>query len=185
MEINMETVIHDDDPRIRQHSADVNIPLSKEDAELLFKMHQYVAESQDEQIAEVKNLQPAVGIAAIQLGIPKKMIAVVVPIDEDHIFEFALANPKIISRSRELAALQTGEGCLSVPETKEGYVFRSNRIKVRGYDLLTDQEVTIKAEGYPAIVLQHEIDHLSGKLYYDHINQKNPYQIPDNAVVLE
>lgn len=68
MEINMETVIHDDDPRIRQHSADVNIPLSKEDAELLFKMHQYVAESQDEQIAEAKNLQPAVGIAAIQLG---------------------------------------------------------------------------------------------------------------------
>lgn len=186
MEINIDTIIHDDDPRIRQHSADVPLPLSEEDESLLRAMHQYVAESQDDELAEEKNLQPAVGIAAIQLGIPKKMIAVVVPgEDEDSVIEYALANPKILSRSRELNALKTGEGCLSVPETVEGYVFRPARVKVRAFDLLSNQEVLIKAEGYLAIVLQHEIDHLTGKLYYDHINTENPFEIPSNAAVLE
>ncbi len=184
MEINIHTIIHDDDPRIREHSADVALPLSAQDEELLRSMHQYVAESQDDEIAKEKDLQPAVGIAAIQLGIPKKMIAVVVPVDEETTLEWALVNPKIISRSRELGALEGGEGCLSVPETKEGYVCRPMRIKVRAYDLLSDQNVVISAEGYPAMVLQHEIDHLSGRLYYDHINKEDPFALPENTVVI-
>ena len=54
------------------------------------------------------------------------------------------------------------------------YVNRSARIKVKAYDVLQDKEVIIEAEGYVAVVLQHEIDHFKGILYYDHINKKNP-----------
>lgn len=193
MEINVENIIHDDNPQIRKHSADVALPLAAEDEELLRAMHQYVVDSQDPQLAKEKNLQPAVGIAAIQLGVPKKMIAVVVPDDSEEAdedepgknIEYALVNPKIISRSKEMKALSGGEGCLSVPGAHEGYVFRPARIRVKAYDLLSGKDVLIKADGYLAIVLQHEIDHLSGKLFYDHITKDDPYFIPENAEVLE
>lgn len=184
MEINTETIIHDDDPRIRQHSADVELPLSEENKELLTAMHQYVVESKIPEIAEAKKLQPAVGIAAIQLGIPLKMIAVHTG-DEEEDISYALVNPRITMKSRKLAALGSGEGCLSVPDGHEGYVCRPNKIRVKGYDLLTDQDVVIEAEGYSAIVLQHEIDHLTGKLYYDHIDPAHPQSAPAGTIIIE
>ncbi len=183
VELSNKDIIKDTDPRIREHSEDVELPLSEENRELLLAMHQYVADSQVPELAEEKDLSPAVGIAAIQLGIPKKMIAVVVPSDEEDVedLHLALANPKIISRSAKLGFLKNGEGCLSVPDAHEGIVCRPMRIKVRAYDLLTDQNVVITAQGYEAVVLQHEIDHLSGKLFYDHIDPQNPWHVPANA----
>lgn len=184
MEINMDTIIHDDDPRIREHSSDVALPLSDDNRELLSAMHQYVVDSQDPEQAQAKNLQPAVGIAAIQLGIPLKMIAVHTGSEEGDI-SYALVNPRITMKTKKLAALGGGEGCLSVPEGHTGLVYRPYRIRVKAYDLLTDQDVVIEAEGYPAIVLQHEIDHLTGQLYYDHINVSNPMEEKDNAIIIE
>ncbi|MCF0246271.1 MAG: peptide deformylase [Ileibacterium sp.] len=184
MEITIENIVHDDDPIIRTHSEQVQLPLSAEDEELLRAMHQYVADSQDEELCEAKNLQPAVGIAAIQVGVPKAMIAVVVPKNEEENYEFALVNPRIVSHSVQRTCLEDGEGCLSVPNGHEGRVYRSARIKVRAYDLLTDQEIELRASGYLAIVLQHEIDHLSGTLYYDHINEEDPFEEDPEAVVL-
>lgn len=181
MELSNADIIHDDDPKLRGHSADVELPLNKEDEELLTALHQYVKDSQDDELCEQKNLSPAVGIAAIQVGVPKKMLAVVVPQDDGSFKEWALANPKIISRSMKKAALAGGEGCLSVPDAHEGYVLRPNHIKVRAYDLLTNQEVVIDESGYEAIVLQHEIDHLSGVLFYDRIVAS-----PDaNTIIIE
>jgi peptide deformylase len=49
-------------------------------------------------------------------------------------------------------------------------------VKVRAYDLLTDQNIEIRAQGYLAIVLQHELDHFKGTLFYDHIDAKNPFK---------
>lgn len=184
MEINMTTIIHDDDPRIREHSADVALPLSDENRELLSAMHQYVVNSQNPELAQANNLQPAVGIAAIQLGIPLKMIAVYTG-DEEGDISYALVNPRVTMKSRKMAALSGGEGCLSVPEGHSGLVYRPNKIRVKGYDLLTDQDVVIEAEGYPAIVLQHEIDHLTGQLYYDHINAMDPMKEIDNGIIIE
>ena len=175
MLINTETIIKDDNPLIRERSQDVNVPLSKEDKDLLMDMLTYVKESTDEKIAEEKKLQPAVGISAIQVGIKKKLLAIVLKNDKDEIvYEYALANAKIISSSIEKTYLKGGEGCLSVPTAHEGYVNRSARIKVKAYDVLQEKEVIIEAEGYVAIVLQHEIDHFKGVLYYDHINKRNP-----------
>lgn len=183
MKITCENIILDTDPRIRLKSEKVELPLKEEDKELLEAMLEYVRNSTDEEIAERDNLQPAVGIAAIQVGIPKQMIAVVIP-EEDKMHEVAMVNPRIVSESVQNAYLDNGEGCLSVPDEHEGHVFRHARIKVRGYDLIQDANVTISAEGYFAIALQHEIDHLSGILFYDRIDENDPWKEDELAEVI-
>jgi len=188
MLINNDTIIKDTDPLIRRKSEPVELPLSEENKQILREMYQYVIDSTDEEKAKEFNLRPAVGISAIQIGIPRQLTAVVVrEYDKDDqliTYEYMLANPKIISRSVQSAYLESGEGCLSVPEEHEGFVVRSARIKVTGYDLLTDSNVTIRARGYLAIVLQHEIDHFSGILFYDHIDADNPRpEIPGAMVI--
>ena len=80
--------------------------------------------------------------------------------------------------------LENGEGCLSVKDEHPGHVFRHARIKVRGYDLIQDKNVTISAEGYFAIALQHEIDHLSGILFYDRIDENDPWKEDPEAEVI-
>lgn len=188
MLINNDTIIKDSDPQIRQKSEPVKLPLSDENKQILREMFQYVLDSTDEEKAKELNLRPAVGISAIQIGIPRQLTAVIVheydKNDELVTYQYMLANPKIVSRSVQPAYLESGEGCLSVPEEHEGYVVRSARVKVTGYDLLTDSNVTIRARGYLAIVLQHEIDHFSGVLFYDHIDKKNPRPSVPNAMVI-
>lgn len=186
MKIKTEDIILDSDPRIRTRSKKVELPLSAEDRELLEAMITYVRNSQDDEIAEAEGLKPAIGIAAIQLGIPKKMIAISIPGagEDEPDQEVALANPRIVSRSVQPAYIESGEGCLSVENEHEGHVVRSARVKVRGYDLLTDQNVEIEAEGLFGICLQHETDHLSGVLFYDHIDPEDPFKEVDEAVVL-
>lgn len=186
MIINNDTIIKDTDPIIRQRSEDVSLPLSKEDEALLMDMYNYVNESTIEEIAEKKNLRPAVGISAVQVGVLKKMTAIIIKDTDGKIInEYALVNPKIVSSSLERAYLKTGEGCLSVDGVHEGYVKRSARVKVKGYDLLTKQDVEIKADGYLAIVLQHELDHFRGKLFYDYIDKNNPYLEDPSAICIE
>ena len=175
MKISVKDIILDTDPRIRTKSEQVPLPLSAEDSELLEAMIAYVRDSQDEEIAKREGLRPAVGIAAIQLGIPKALIAVSVPTEEGS-DEFALANPRIVSESVQNAYLAQGEGCLSVAEEHEGLVWRHARITVTGYDLLRKDFIRVRAEGYTAICLQHEIDHLSGILFYDRINKDDPWK---------
>lgn len=186
MIINNKTIIKDNDPLIRQRSKDVTLPLSDDDKQLLMDMHEYVYESTIDEIAEEKDLRPAVGISAIQVGVPKKMTAIILKDEEGKtIVDYALINPKIVSSSLEKAYLKTGEGCLSVDGKHEGYIYRSARVKVKGYDLLTDKDVEIKASGYLAIVLQHELDHFRGVLFYDHIDSKNPFYEDLEAFCIE
>ena len=183
MKIKNDMIILDSDPLIRTKSEPVTLPLTKEDEELLQAMITYVRNSQDEEIAEKEGLRPAVGIAAIQLGTPKQLIAVSVP-TENGSDEFALANPKIIAESVQNAYLAQGEGCLSVLEEHEGLVYRHARITVTGYDLLRKETIRVRASGYTAICLQHEIDHLSGTLFYDHINKSDPWKEDPEAMVI-
>ncbi len=186
MKINTETIIKDNNPKIREKSEDVKLPLSAQDRQLLMQMYDYVDRSTDPDIAEKENLQPAVGISAIQVGVKKKMAAIIVKDSDGNIvYGFALVNPKIISESVEKAYLKGGEGCLSVPLNHEGYVYRKKRIKVKAYDALTDREVIIEAKDYLAIVMQHEFDHFKGILYYDHIDKDQPFKVLDNATCIE
>ena len=189
MNINNTTIIKDDDFLLREKSIDVKIPLSNEDKDILESLIDYVRKSTIPEIALKENLKPAVGIAAPQVGILKKMLAIsFVDYDKDDneiLHEYALANPKILSTSNMLSYLKQGEGCLSVEDEHLGYIYRSAKIKVRAYNLLEDKEVIIQAKGYLAIVLQHEIDHLNGVLFYDHIDKDNPFRVRDNSICIE
>ncbi|MDO4940152.1 MAG: peptide deformylase [Erysipelotrichaceae bacterium] len=186
MLINNDTIIKDDNELIRRRSEDVSLPLSDEDKETLLQMLKYVDDSTIPEIAEKENLRPAVGISAIQIGIPKKMTAIVLKDAENNkVVEYALVNPKIVTESVEKSYIKTGEGCLSVPEDHEGYVYRSKRIKVKAYDLLQDKQIEIKTGGYLAIILQHELDHFKGILFYDRIDKNNPFRVDPEATVIE
>lgn len=188
MLINNDTIVKDTDPIIREKSEKVTLPLSQEDETLLREMLQYVKDSTDEEKAEKMNLRPAVGISAIQVGVKKQMTAVVVDdLDkngEPEHFEYMLVNPRIVSSSVQKAYLHSGEGCLSVVEEHKGYVVRSARITVKAFDLCTNKDITIRARGYLAIVLQHEIDHFSGTLFYDHIDNQQPFKEIEGALVI-
>lgn len=185
MKINLDTIITDDNPIMRKKSEEVKLPLSKEDEELLLAMHDYVVKSHDDKLCEELNLQPAVGIAAVQVGVLKKMCAISIPCDDGSTIDYALVNPKIISNSIQKSYLDLGEGCLSVKEFKKGHVIRNARITVKGYDLLQKKNVKFRARGYEAIVIQHELDHFDGILYYDRIDKENPFKEIEDAVVIK
>lgn len=185
MKIQSKDIVKDTDSFIREKSAKVATPLSKEDKELALSMLDHVKRSQDPEIAEAEGIRPAVGIAAVQIGILKQILAISIPYEDEENEDFLLANPRIVSESVQMTYLKGGEGCLSVENEHEGYVPRHARIKVRAYDILQECDVEIKASGYTAIVLQHEIDHFSGKLFYDHINVNEPWKEIDGAEVIE
>ncbi len=182
MFIDSKTILLDSEPVLREKAISVSVPLSVEDKETLQAMLEYVRNSQDEKFCEEYKVRPSVGIAAPQIGISKKMIAVSIKDENDQALEFALVNPKIIANSTRKTYLENGESCLSVATDVEGVVLRHNRITVRAYNLLTDKIEEIKLKGYPAVVMQHEIDHLKGILYYDHINKINPWYKPEDAI---
>jgi len=182
MEINRKTIIKDDNPLIRQKSLAVPLPLSAEDKELIEEMFRYVDESTIEEVAKEKDLQPAVGISAVQVGILKKIFVIVLKNEKGEIeHKFAFVNPKILSESVEKIYLDSGEGCLSVPINHQGHVLRARRIKIRAYDYFQDKEITLSCSDYLAIVMQHEYDHLKGVLYYDHIAKQKPF-IEDETI---
>ena len=110
MLINNDTIIKDDNPLIRQKSEPVELPPSDENKAILRDMLKYVEDSTNEELAEKENLRPAVGISAIQIGIPRQLTAVVVPdVDKDGNeiqWKFMLANPKIVSSSVQQAFLR-------------------------------------------------------------------------------
>lgn len=187
--ITKDNIIMDPNPLLREKSKKVEIPLSAEDQQLVDSLYEYVIQSTDEELAEKYNLQPAVGIAAPQVGINKQICVVVVhDYDEEGEItgttQFAFVNPVLISKSNKEAALSSGEGCLSIAQSYPGLVYRSHKIKVKAYDALTKQEIIVEASGYLAIVIQHELDHLNGILFYDHIDKSNPEFKKPNAIFI-
>ena len=188
MKINYDTIVKDTDPSLRNKSVPVPFPMLVKDQKLGKSLLRYVRNSRDEDKAEKYNLKPAVGLAAPQIGVFRQMIAVMVDQEingEDVTVELVLANPKIISSSIQYGALAHGEGCLSVEIEHPGFVYRSARIKIKAIDAINNEEVEFRASGYLAIVLQHEIDHLSGILFYDHINESQPWEQRENAIIID
>jgi peptide deformylase len=164
---------------LRKRSADVALPLSIEDKNILISMMEYIVKSQNPVLAEELGLRPAVGLAAPQIGVNKRMFCMNTADEKNEVMHtYAVANPKIISYSVEQTCLKNGEGCLSVDEAKNGLVSRSQRIKtkVHLFDLATGKEadVLLKLSGYPAVVFQHEYDHLQGVLFIDKVKETLP-----------
>ena len=176
-------IVKDNNPIMRQKSLPVEFPLSAEDKETLDAMLDYLKKSQDDDYAKKHNIRPGVGIAAIQIGILKRMFVVYYEREEGPV-QYQLVNPKIIEYSFRKCALKDGEGCLSVDGEHPGYAHRYYKIKMEAYDALTDQEIIITARGFDAIVLQHEYDHLDGKFFYDRIDPNKPNQVLMNEELL-
>jgi peptide deformylase len=174
-------IFTDKDAVVREKAKEAALPLSAEDKATLLDMVDYLKSSQNEEIAKKYGIRPGVGIAAPQIGISKRFFALCFDDDGKH-YEYALVNPKILSTSAKKGYLLSGEGCLSVPVDVKGYVYRYLKVTVKAYDALTDKEVVLRLHDYPAMVLQHEYDHLDGILYYDRIDKKNPFFEDPSAV---
>ena len=110
---------------------------------------------------------PGIGLAAIQIGVPKRVIVMDLDQKSGQKNPRAFVNPKIVWASDELATYE--EGCLSVPEVWED-VDRPARIRAEYLDL-DGKRVEIEADGMLATCLQHEMDHLEGVLFIDHLSK--------------
>ena len=110
---------------------------------------------------------PGIGLAAVQIAVPKRVIVVDVAKDEAPPAPLALINPEIVWSSEEKSVYS--EGCLSIPDYYEE-VERPAKVKVRFLDRL-GAEGLIDADGLLATCLQHEIDHLDGVLFIDHLSR--------------
>ena len=172
--LRMKDILDEKDKRLRLISKEVTFPLSKEDIKNIELMEEYLVNSQIEEKAEEYDLRPGMGLAAIQIGIPKRYIVIVQEV-EDGFDSYIVINPKIISNSAEIIYVEDGEGCLSVNRECEGIVPRYARVTVEGYDI-EGNKIKIRAREELAIAFQHEIDHLNGILFIDKIDPKNPFK---------
>lgn len=175
----MKDIIQDGHPTLRKRAKEVSLPLSKEDFSTLKDMMDLVENSQKDELIEKYELRSAVGLAAPQINISKKMFCMKA-VDEKFVKEYKLAvvNPKIISYSEKLTFLPSGEGCLSVDEETTGFVKRSLRIKAKvglvDLDTGVVTNTVIKLSGFPGIVFQHEYDHLLGVMFTDKMSETMP-----------
>ena len=191
--IDMDDIIREGNPTLRAVAEDVTFPLSDQEIILGEKMMQFLHHSQDPVMAEKLGLRGGVGLAAPQLNISKRIIAVLVPNPEDadgnppkeaYSLQEVMYNPKVVAHSVQDAALGDGEGCLSVDRNVPGYVVRHARVTVE-YFTKDGEKKRIKLKGYNSIVVQHEIDHTNGIMFYDRINPSNPFEIKEGLLILE
>jgi len=177
--------IYDDShPILRKECQKVDLPLSEDLSKLIKEMVNYLKHSQDNEFCKKHGIRAGVGLAAPQIGYDQRFFAVYLIDDDGTEFKYGLVNPRIIMSSVKKCALASGEGCLSVKEDKKGYVYRYNKITLRAYDVFQEKEIEITAKGYKSIVLQHELDHLNGIVYYDRISKNNPYQEIENSILI-
>lgn len=119
-----------------------------------------------ENMAETMYAAPGVGLAAIQVGVDKRILVYDISQPEAPRSLQVLINPRIVSSEGEV--ISENEGCLSVPDFRAD-VKRATAVEIEGLDLQGNR-VAFREEGFPAIILQHEIDHLNGTLFIDRIS---------------
>lgn len=160
-------IVKEGDPRLRQKSIKIR---QADDSlrQLAADMH------------ETMDAAPGVGLAAPQIGVNRRLIVVHKPADEedpdDKDVRLTILNPEIVRKAGDDVDL---EGCLSIPGWI-GEVRRAWKVTVKGQDL-DNKDIRIKAEGYLARILQHEIDHLDGVLFVDLIEDKSTLRRADEG----
>jgi peptide deformylase len=120
-----------------------------------------------EDMADSMYAAEGIGLAAVQIGVPLRVIVIDLTQKDGHKNPLAFINPKILWASEETATFE--EGCLSVPEIWDD-VQRPARIKAQYLDREGNQQM-LEADGLLATCLQHEIDHLNGVLFIDHLSR--------------
>ena len=174
----MKDILDEKDKRLRTVIKEVEFPLSKEDRKNIDDMIEYLTNSQIEELSEKYNLRPGMGLSAIQIGVNKRYFVVVDEYEEGKFDNYIIINPKIVSNSMEKIYVEMGEGCLSVNREVDGIVPRYARVTLEGYDT-EGRKIRIRGREELAIAFQHEMDHLDGILFYDHIDKKNPFKGKD------
>lgn len=139
------------DPVLRRESEPVG-KITKEVKKLIVGMAQTMEKTN------------GVGLAAPQVGVNKRIIIIKTDIEGQEFFE--LINPKILKKSKEMELGE--EGCLSFPKVFLN-INRPKEVEVEGRDI-TGKLVQFRTKGLLARVLCHEIDHLNGVLFFDHLN---------------
>ncbi len=146
------TILHHPDPRLRQRAA----PVEAFDTAL---------QALIDDMFETMYAAPGVGLAATQVGVALRLAVMDCSEDKARPEPLVIANPEIIAPAeRELVE----EGCLSVPGVADR-IERFRRLTLRALDR-NGQPFELAAEGLLAQAVQHEIDHLDGKLYFDHLS---------------
>ncbi len=190
--ITMKNVIREGHKTLETVAKPVQLPLTVADKRLLKDLLQFVKNSQDPDMVEKYDLRPAVGIAAPQVNVSKRMYAVHVTDFDGTLYSYAIINPVITKKSKELIYVPGGEGCLSVDRETEGITprYQSVTLEAMHYDEPSDRVIPIKLhlEGYVGIVFQHELDHLDGilfttKLFPSIPNAKPAFELPDGEDV--
>ena len=143
-------ILHFPDPRLRNKAKPVEV------------FDDNLATFVDDML-ETMYQAPGIGLAATQVNDPRRVV--VIDVSEKHDDPLSLVNPEIIERDGEEVS---EEGCLSVPGIYEK-VIRADRIKVRAQNT-KGETFEIEAEGILAVCIQHELDHLDGKLFIDYLS---------------
>ncbi len=143
-------ILHYPDPRLRNLAKPVET------------FDQKLGEFADSML-ETMYLSSGIGLAATQVGVSKRVI--VIDVSETRDQPLCLVNPEIIEREGEE---ESEEGCLSVPTIYEK-VTRAEKVKLKAQDK-NGAEIEMDADGVLAICIQHEIDHLDGKLFIDYLS---------------
>ena len=120
-----------------------------------------------EDMFETMYKAPGIGLAAIQVGVPVRLVVMDLSKKETETEPRVFVNPEILSPSEEKSTYE--EGCLSIPDVHED-VERPARVKVKYLDL-DGKPHEEDAEGLFATCIQHEVDHLNGVLFIDHISK--------------
>ncbi|MEK7816320.1 MAG: peptide deformylase [Pseudomonadota bacterium] len=144
-------ILHYPDPRLRRQA----LPVAQVDAAVRRLI---------DDLAETMYAAPGIGLAAIQVNEPRRVI--VIDLSEERNQPQVFINPEIVARDGEQTL---EEGCLSVPGIYEE-VTRPNRVRVRALDR-DGQPFELEAEGLLATCIQHEIDHLDGKVFVDYLSR--------------
>ncbi|WP_312807163.1 peptide deformylase [Agrobacterium cavarae] len=142
------------DPLLRQQSK----PVETVDSEI-----QRLADDMLETMYDA----PGIGLAAIQIGVPRRMLVIDLSRDDEENKPQVFINPEILKVSDEVSTYE--EGCLSIPDYY-AEVERPASLTV-GYVDRDGKQQTVEADGLLATCLQHEIDHLNGVLFIDHISR--------------
>ena len=108
-----------------------------------------------------------IGLAAVQIGIPKRIIVIDISKEKNEKTPMYFVNPIIINKNNDMSTYE--EGCLSVPN-QFAEVDRPNKCEVEYLDYNGDKKI-LKAEGLLATCIQHEIDHLEGVLFIDYLSK--------------
>ena len=176
--LKMRDILDEKESILRTKSEEVTFPLTKEDKKTIKDIIEMLTNSQIPELSEKYHVRPGMGLAAIQLGIPKRYFVVVHEYEPGKFDNYVLINPKIVSTSEEMIYVGEGEGCLSINREVCGIVPRHARVTMEAYDE-DGNKIRVRGREELAIAFQHELDHLNGILFVDRIDKKNPFKYKD------